>query len=112
MTYRAGELDQRITFQKRVKTPDNMGGYAFDWVNIDTLSNVWAHARPRSGTERAQFDQVNAEARYLFVVRNRQDIKEEYRIIWDGELFNIRYIPKPKTRALYLEIEGERGVAQ
>lgn len=111
MTYRAGELDQRITFQERVKTSDGMGGYSFTWTNISTLSSVWAHARPRNGREREQFDRVNAEASYLFVVRNRSDIKEDYRIVWDGELFNIRYISKPKTRALYLEIEGERGVA-
>jgi SPP1 family predicted phage head-tail adaptor len=112
MTYRAGELDQRIIFQRRVNTPDGMGGSSFTWVDIPELASVWAHARPKSGREVTEFQRVNAEATYLFVVRNRPDIKEEYRIAWDGEIFNIRYIPKPKKRALYLEIEGERGAEQ
>lgn len=112
MTYRTGELDQRITFQKRVNTPDGMGGSSFEWQDIAELSSVWAHARVRGGKETTQFDRVNAEANYLFVIRNRPDILSDYRIVWDGELFNIRHIAKPKTRDLYLEIEGERGVAQ
>lgn len=112
MTYRTGELDQRVTFQERVNTPDGMGGSSFEWVDIAELSSVWAHARVKSGREVTEFDRVNAEASYLFVVRNRPDIKADYRIVWDGEVFNIRHIAKPKTRALYLEIEGERGVAQ
>jgi SPP1 family predicted phage head-tail adaptor len=111
MTYRAGELDQRITFQERVSTPDGMGGSSFTWADIANLSSVWAHVRPKSGREVTQYDRVNAEAGYLFVVRNRSDIKPSYRIEWQGELFNIRVISQPKGRALYLEIEGDRGVA-
>lgn len=112
MTYRAGELDQRITFQERIKTPDGMGGSADTWQNISSLSEVWAHVRPKSGREVTQYDRVNAETSYLFVVRFRDDILERYRILWDGEPFNITSIPKPKSRALYLEITGERGVPQ
>lgn len=109
MTYRAGELDQRITFQERIKTADGMGGYSYTWEEIPTLSVVSAHARPRSGREREQFDRVNAESSYLFVVRNRSDILESYRIIWNLQPFNIRYIAQQKSRALYLEIEAEQG---
>lgn len=112
MTYRTGELDQRITFQMRVTVADGMGGSSFTWEDIPELASVWAHARVKGGREVTEFERVNSEATYLFVVRNRPDIKPEYRIVWDGELFNIRHIAKPKTRALYLEIEGERGVAQ
>lgn len=112
MTYRAGELDQRITFQRRELTPDGMGGNTLAWVDIDELSQVWAHARHKSGREITEFDRVNAEASYLFVIRNRSDILPEYRLIWDGELYNIEYIPKPKSRALYLEITAKNGVAQ
>tara|TARA_R110002110_G_scaffold415850_1_gene657959 strand:+ start:6998 stop:7327 length:330 start_codon:yes stop_codon:yes gene_type:complete len=108
MTYRAGELDQRITFQERVNVPDGMGGNSFTWQDV---AESWAHVRPKSGREVTQYDRVNAEAGYLFVVRNRSDIKPSYRIEWQGELFNIRVISQPKGRALYLEIEGERGVA-
>lgn len=112
MTYRTGELDQRITFQERQKVSDGIGGSIDTWVDISTLASVWAHVRPMSGREVTEYDRVNAEAKYLFVIRNRSDLLEKYRIVWEGEVFNISTIKKPKRRALYIEIEGERGVPQ
>ena len=112
MTYRAGELDQRITFQERQRVPDGMGGTVDIWADISTLSSVWAHVRPMNGREVTEYDRVNAEAGYLFVIRNRSDIKDSYRILWDGVAFNIRVRKQPKKRALYLEIEGARGEPQ
>jgi SPP1 family predicted phage head-tail adaptor len=109
MTYRTGELDQRITFQERSSVPDGMGGDVVTWTN---KGDAWAHVRPRGGNENTQFDRVNAEAAYLFVVRNRQDIKDSDRIMWESEPFNIQVRKQPKKRSLYLEIEGDRGVAQ
>lgn len=112
MTYRTGELDQRITFQLRQSVPDGMGGNTDTWVDIANTPTVWAHARTKGGREVTQYDRVNAEAGYLFVIRNRSDILESYRILWDGEPFNIVTAKKPKGRALYLEIDAERGVPQ
>lgn len=112
MTYRAGELDQRITFQERQAVPDGMGGSTDTWVNIAALSSVWAHVRTKGGREVTQYDRVNAEAGYMFVIRNRSDLLESYRIVWDGEPFNIVTAKKPKGRSLYLEIDTERGVPQ
>ena len=112
MTYRAGELDQRITFQLRQSVPDNMGGNTDTWVDIALTPTVWAHVRTKGGREVTQYDRVNAESGNMFVIRNRQDILESYRIVWDGEPFNIVSIPKPKSRSLYIEINAERGVPQ
>lgn len=112
MNYRAGELDQRITFQERSKVPDGLGGSVDTWVDITTLSSIWAHVRPKSGREVTEYDRVNAETNYVFAMRYRGDLLESYRIMWDGEPFNIKAIPKPKSRALYMEIEGQRGVPQ
>jgi len=111
MTYRTGELDQRITFQERISVPDGMGGDTVTWASI-TNGDAWAHVRPKNGREVTEFDRVNAEAGYLFVVRNRQDITDSNRIIWEGEPFNIQVRKQPKKRALYLEIDADRGVAQ
>lgn len=112
MSYRVGELDQRITFQSRSQVPDGVGGSVDTWADIPTLSSVWASVRPKSGKETTEYDRVNAETSYVFIIRNRQDLKESYRILWDGEPFNIRVIPKPKSRSLYLSIDGERGAPQ
>jgi len=112
MTYRAGELDQRITFQERQQSSDGMGGTVDTWVDIPTLSSVWAHVRPKTGREVTEFNRVNAETGYLFVIRNRSDILPAYRIVWDGEPFSIQAIKKPKSRAMYLEIDATAGIAQ
>ena len=109
MTFRPGELDQRILIQRESETPDEYGGSELTWVDHIT---VWAHVRPLSGREVTDFDRVNAEARYLFVVRYPVDIRDCDRIVWDGENFNIRVRKQPKGRDLYMQIEAERGVAQ
>lgn len=112
MTYRVGELDQRITFQERQSVSDGIGGSVDTWVDIASLSSVWAQVRPKSGREVTEYDRVNAETSYTFIIRNRSDLLERYRIVWDGEPFNILAIPKPKSRALYLSIDAQRGVPQ
>ena len=109
MGFRVGELDQLVTVEREQLTPDGYGGNSLEWV---ALGQIWAHTRPLNGRENVDYDRVNAEARYLFVVRYPVDIKESDRILWDGEPFNIRVLKKPKTRDLYLQIEAERGVAQ
>jgi len=106
---RPGELDQRIAFYDLVETSDDMGG---DTVTDTLIDSAWAHVRPLSTREREEYQRVNAEASYVFVIRNRQDILEKYSIEWEGVRYNIRGIPQKKKRALYLDIVAERGVAQ
>lgn len=107
--FRPGELDQYIEVQKQVNASDGMGGNALTW---QTKGNIFAHVRPLSGREITDYDRVNAEARYLFVVRYPADIADSDRIIWEGEAFNIRVRKAPKGRDLYMQIEAERGAAQ
>jgi SPP1 family predicted phage head-tail adaptor len=107
--YRAGELDQRVKVMRQSNVSDGIGGNVLSWVEV---SEVWCHVRPLSGSERVDFDQVNAEARYLFVVRNGLDVTDSDTLSWDGIGFNIKIRKQPKKRAMYLEIEAERGVAQ
>lgn len=109
MTYRVGELDQRITIERKQLTPDGMGGNSLAWVSI---GSVWAHVRPKSGRETVGFERLNGETTYIFIVRNSIDVKYSDRIVWDGVEFNVDNIPKPKGRALYMEVEATSGVAQ
>jgi SPP1 family predicted phage head-tail adaptor len=107
--YRPGELDQRIKIMQKQNTPDGMGGNVFAWVET---SEVWAMVKSVSGSEVVDYQQVNAEARYLFVVRNGLSVTDSNAIEWEGEFYNIRVRKQPKKRSMYLEIEGVRGVAQ
>lgn len=109
MTYRVGELDQRVTIQRLSTVSDGQGGSTESWADVVT---VWAHARPRSGREVVQFDRVNGEHAYMFVIRYRSGIRESDRLVWQGVNYNIRAINDQSGRKLYLEIDAERGVAQ
>jgi SPP1 family predicted phage head-tail adaptor len=106
-TYRASELDQRVTFLRETKVDDGMGGSTITWATIDT---VWAKVRPMSGTEREHSDRLNAQANYLIVIRYRSDITESDVAEWKGTRFNIRF-SKDEARSTFLPIEAERGVA-
>ena len=109
MSYRPGELDQRIIIKRKVKTPDGMGGNTVTWSDLFTL---WALAKPMGGSEKTDFDRVNGEAKYLFVVRNGYAIQDGDAVEWEGEFYNIRVRKQRKSRDMYLEIEAERGASQ
>jgi SPP1 family predicted phage head-tail adaptor len=108
--FRVGEFDQRITIQRETRTPDGGGGSSVSLVNVAT--NLYAHVRPRSGKEVGEHTRVEAPAIYLFVIRNRSDIKDTDRILWCGDTYNIRFTRGRGTRARFLEIDAERGVTQ
>lgn len=106
-TYKAGELDQRVTFVRETKVSDGMGGNTVTWP---TIATVWAKVRPMSGAEREHSDRLNAQANYLIVIRYRDDITENDIAEWKGQRFNIRF-SKDEARNTFLAIEAERGVA-
>lgn len=109
---RAGELDQRITFQAVTKTPDGGGGTTEAWADIATDPTVWADPQPLYGKEGVEDGARNATGAWLFKIRNRQDVDETHRIMWNGEPYNISRIMRRGSRELYLTIEAVRGVAQ
>jgi len=107
-----GKLDQRITFQYKSRTPDEGGGASIAWVNIPGVHTVWASVRALKGRERiGAGERVEAEAGYLFTIRNRSDISEKNIILWNGRKFNIRFVRDLSDRPLYMEIEADQGVA-
>ena len=105
-----GKLDQRITFQEEVETPDTMGGASLSWEDVSNNAKVWANVRALRGRERVGADRIEAEAGYLFTIRNRSDITEKNIIVWNGRQFNIRFVRDLESRPLYMEIETDTGV--
>lgn len=110
MNWRPGELDQLITIKREVLTSDGLGGQ--NVALVDLVVGLWAKVKPMSGSEAEKFDKLNASMLNTFVVRYRDDVREDDRIIWGGEQYNIRSIAKAGSRELYTVITAERGVAQ
>ena len=111
MADKIGQMDQRITLQRATETDNVLGGSDVTWGDLASNPTVWAHVRPLGGREAMIADGVSAEQKHLFTLRNRSDITEADRIVWLGAPFNIRRIEREGTRAKYLSIEAERGVA-
>ncbi|MGE4340357.1 MAG: phage head closure protein [Pigmentiphaga sp.] len=105
--YSAGELNQRVTLRKEVKSDDGMGGNTSSWQDIAT---VWAKVRPMTGNEREHSDRLNAAANYLILIRDRSDVDENCVVTWKGTTFNIRFA-KVDPRSRFLALECEKGVA-
>jgi SPP1 family predicted phage head-tail adaptor len=109
--HRVGELDQRINITRESSAADSMGGGS---ISLDVIVGAYAKVRAKSGNERVNGDKVEAPANYTFTIRNRSDITIQYndRISWDGVQYNIRFVRHEGLRALFLELDAERGVAQ
>jgi SPP1 family predicted phage head-tail adaptor len=105
-TFRARELDQRVTIRREVRTSDGMGGSTLSWTNLAT---VWAKVRPMSGREREHSDKVNAQSNYIIVIRYRSDLTESDILVWKDTEFNIRFA-KDTPRSRFLVLEAEKGV--
>lgn len=112
MGYHSGELDQLITIKRETLTSDGIGGENVALSTITNGLNVWAKVKPQKGSESERFDKLNATQQYTFIIRYRNDLREDDHIFWGVKEFNVRSINDWGGRSHYLEIQAEYGVAQ
>lgn len=106
-----GKLDQRITLQRQIETPDGGGGVVRMWGNVANNACPWANVKAKAGREGLDEGRTNATFIVVFTIYNRTDLSEKDRIVWNGENYNIRGILRTGDRKLFLQVEAERGVA-
>lgn len=107
----AGEMRDRIEFQRETRVEDDGGGGSMTWT---VLFSRWAKVAAKSGNERDFARQTQSPADYRIVVRNdsgTRTLLEKDRILWRGHLLNIRFIERAPTRDLFMQIDAELGVA-
>lgn len=107
---RAGELTERVTFERRIEAQDARAGRSVTWVPLVT---VWAQVRPLSGRERLQAQQLEAPAGYRLTIRRRTDLDESMRVVWSGQPqpLQIRFLGRVGPREPFMLIDCEAGVA-
>lgn len=106
-----GAMDQRITLQRATATPDGIGGTVQGWADLAVNPAVWAAVTAKAGREAMTEGRMTATYIVLFTIWNRDDLSELDRIVWGGEVYNIRNLRREGGRKLRLVIEAERGVA-
>ena len=93
----AGQLDQRLTLQRRGAGVDVLGQPSGAWTYVD---EVWGKARPLRSRELFAAGQVQNVSDVEFTVRWRDDIASTWRIVWRGVPHDITGTP--------IDIDGQR----
>ena len=103
-----GKMRYEVQLQKPTNTIDTGGGLTEAW---STLANLWADIKPLRGAETYRQGQVQEKTTHLITIRYRRDIGTNYRILYDSDNYNIKYIKNLDNRDRFLELECELGVA-
>ena len=104
-----GMLDQAIFFE----APENInvdGSITTTWVDQSGESppaNDWAHVIAQTGSESFEAARTNASAFIKLQLHYREDVKTTWRVLWEGEEYNITYLDRSERRKGYLWITAE-----
>ena len=98
---RAGRLRHRVTLQRKVVTRDAYGGEVITWTDVAT---VWAAVEPLRGRELEAAAQAGAELSARIVMRYRSDVVPEWRVAWDGHVYDIEAVVDVDGRHRTLEL--------
>jgi SPP1 family predicted phage head-tail adaptor len=108
----AGLLRHRITIQKPTDQLDTFGHRLKNW---DDVATVWAEVRPMGSNERLLAFQMQSGQSHVIKTRwmpELKDVSGEYRIVFEGRLFNIIGRPRNVTeKDDYLIFDTREGNA-
>lgn len=111
---RAGDLNSRVTFQRRVTADDGYGNEVGEW---QTQFTVWAGFKPLRGTETVMAARLSGRQPYIVTIRQSSQTRQittDWRAVDarnSSRVFNIRAITDPDGTRAWLEVLTEQGVA-
>tara|TARA_R110002110_G_scaffold24174_8_gene90974 strand:+ start:1301 stop:1624 length:324 start_codon:yes stop_codon:yes gene_type:complete len=104
----AGGLRERVTIEVPTRVSDGTGGESVSW---SALGTVWAEVLSLSGSEVTQAERDEARGRFTVTMRHRDDVSADMRLVWRGQVLNIRGLRDPDGRRRWLAVSAEGGVA-
>lgn len=104
----AGDLRERVEIETRSHVSDGAGGEVVTWA---ALATVRANVQALSGAEVVLAERMEARGHYNVTIRFRDDLRADMRLIWRGEVLNIRNLRDTDGRRRWLVIRAEGGVA-
>jgi len=105
---RIGKLNKRAAFQSEARTTDNMGGYTRTW---STDFTVWCFLKPKAGRELLNAGQQTHFVGNDLVIRYREDVTTEMRVVIEGVNYNIQSFSDMNSDRKYLTLSITQGVA-
>jgi len=99
-----GDLDKRITFQRRVTTTNENG---FEIETLADFKTVWAKVSNLHGREYFEAAAVQAENTVKFTIRYLEGIDTSMKILFQGRYYNITSIDNIKYKNRFIEIKAQ-----
>lgn len=82
----AGRLDRRITLQRPARVRGEDGSWVDTWEDVAT---VWATVADLTAKERVGAPQVFSALAARMTIRYREDVRPEWRIVYEGRPWRI-----------------------
>lgn len=102
-----GELDQRVRFERSVKTDNNVGGYSQTWEEIAT---VWGSVQELLTNERVRFKELGIDTQFAITIRNPAPvITEKDRAVIDGQAYGIVEVRRARKRGNMVSVLANIG---
>ena len=101
-----GNLDQRITIERKTLTDDGAGGATVSWT---ALGDAWANVRPMNGREQIAAMRDEARQGYVVTIRRYPGLFPNDRLRWRLRVLNIRTVKDAGPSKGYLELDCELG---
>ena len=102
------DLRTRITFQSPTVTQDAGGAQTAIYAIVTTNPTVWSRWINAHGQEAISNDALRAAQRATVTIRYRSDIQPTWRILKDGEAWQIISIDHVQDRNRWTEMIVER----
>lgn len=98
------QLNKRITFESQVKIDDGGGGFNLSWEALEDNSEVYASIVSLSSNEIFTFLKREIKASHKIIIRYRDDISADMRIIYGENIYSIKSLRDAQGLGRYLEI--------
>jgi SPP1 family predicted phage head-tail adaptor len=98
-------MDRRITLQNYTTAANSLGQNV---ITYGTLATVWANVSFKKGKEGNDSDSEYPSRPVTFTIRFRDDVGNDDRIVWDGDVYEIISVHEVGyVRERWLEITAE-----
>lgn len=115
---RAGNLRDRVQFERKTPGPDGYGNEVVSWAAIEISAGVplvvWADVRETMGKEKVAAGRLEASRTATIRIRTAvatRALTSDDRLILRGQRWNIRSIAPVSNDRVALELLCELGVA-
>lgn len=99
-----GSLRERIEILRPLRIPDEGGGYSFAYSSVGSVAAK--SAGRRAGRDRS-LELARFRLRRSFVIRHRDDIIFEMRLVHRGRTFRITDIQEQDEQGRFTRLEAE-----